>query len=95
MNFRTRHLRLAGAVAIAGGLLAPAALATPPGASPLDISPIGTYSTGLGEGSGETAALEGKRLYVTNSEANSLDIVDASKISATSLIRRIDLSPYG
>jgi hypothetical protein len=59
------------------------------------FAPIGTYQTGLGEGSGETVAVDRKLMIVTNSVNNSLDFVDTSVAAAPQLLQRIDLSPYG
>jgi hypothetical protein len=58
---------------------------------------LGTYRTNLANlaSSGETAALRGDRLYVTNAEDVSLDIVDVSNPAAPVRIRRVDLKPYG
>jgi hypothetical protein len=97
---RTRRNRAGACVAaavIAGaaGLAAGAAHGAP---SPRDIAltPLGTYATGIAGGtSGETAALQGTRLYVTNSTGNSLDIVDVTDPARPVLERRVDLSPYG
>ena len=80
-------MALAAAAAIAtGGVAASMALAGPGGAegpgAPV-FRAIGTYDTGIalepGETTaGETSAFAAGRLYVTNSETNSLDVVDAS-----------------
>jgi DNA-binding beta-propeller fold protein YncE len=61
---------------------------------------LGRYDTGLanvGEEvtAGETAALFGGRLFVTNATDISLDIVDVRNPRAPKLRKRIDLSPYG
>lgn len=59
------------------------------------LTPIGTYSTGLGAASAETSDLERGLLFVTNSAGNSLDVVNASQPATPTLVRRVDLSPYG
>lgn len=86
----------AAGVAVAG-IAAAAALAGPGGAAaPPAFAPIGTYATGLTGGtSAETSALEGGRLYVTNSTGNSLDIVDVRDPATPALVKRVDLSPWG
>ncbi|MCX8048063.1 MAG: esterase-like activity of phytase family protein [Methylohalobius sp.] len=65
----------------------------------LDFELIGTYNTGLAQvgqiTSGETAALRGEKLYVTNAEDVSLDIVDVSDPSRPTLQRRVSLAEYG
>jgi 2',3'-cyclic-nucleotide 2'-phosphodiesterase (5'-nucleotidase family) len=63
--------------------------------SSVAFAPVGTYRTGLGPASAEIAAWSDDRLYVTNSASNTLDIVDVRDPSAPTLLRRIDLSPYG
>lgn len=96
---RNRALTWISAAAIATGAgVAVSAAAGGPGRTPAppSFAPIGTYATGLGGGtSGETSAFARGRLYVTNSTANSLDIVDARDPSHPALIRRVDLSPWG
>ncbi|HMQ33681.1 MAG TPA: choice-of-anchor I family protein [Chloroflexaceae bacterium] len=76
------------------GLLPAAALATggPPGVT---FAAIGTYSTGLGAASAETVGFGRDRMYVTNGADNSLDVVALRDASAPTLLKRIDLSPYG
>jgi hypothetical protein len=85
---RPRHRAALGAALTA--LCVPALAVAAP-----DVSPLGAYDTGLGSGSAETVALQGDRMYVTNSADVSLDIVDVSSPSAPALIRRVDLTPYG
>jgi DNA-binding beta-propeller fold protein YncE len=85
------------------GLLATAfaGLATPVLADvPLEIELLGTYTTGLADlgeetSSGETVALRGDRMYVTNAKDVSLDIVDVSNPVAPVLVKRVDLKAYG
>jgi 2',3'-cyclic-nucleotide 2'-phosphodiesterase/3'-nucleotidase/5'-nucleotidase len=64
-----------------------------------DVDPtwthVGTYTTGLGAASGEIASFNGDRLYVINTEDNSLDVVDASDPSDPQLVRRVRLDAYG
>ncbi|MEW6581787.1 MAG: choice-of-anchor I family protein, partial [Actinomycetota bacterium] len=96
---------IAGAVLAAGGAAALAATdggrgradahAARAGARDPVLTPIGAYATGLGDLSAETADLEAGRLFVTNTETNSLDIVDVRDPAAPARIARIDLSPYG
>jgi DNA-binding beta-propeller fold protein YncE len=61
---------------------------------------VGRYDTGLADfenevSAGETSALRGDRLYVTNAKDVSLDIVDVSNPAAPLLLKRVDLKPYG
>lgn len=69
------------------------------GAQALSLEPLGRYDTGLiqaGQGTaGETAALRGDRLYVTNADDVSLDIVDVSNPAQPYLLRRVPLAAYG
>lgn len=83
-------------------LLSAAITALLPGAAladKLSFELFGRYDTGLavvGENtSGETAALRGNRLFVTNATDVSLDIVDVSKPGSPNLIKRVPLSMYG
>ncbi len=68
-------------------------------AQALDFQLAGTYSTGLARigqvTSGETAALAGDKLYVTNADDVSLDIVDVSDPARPTLKRRVSLAAYG
>jgi DNA-binding beta-propeller fold protein YncE len=68
--------------------------------SSLSATLLATYSTGLADvedeiSSGETVALRGDRLYVTNASDVSLDIVDVSNPAAPQRIKRVDLKAYG
>ena len=68
------------------------------GAQALSLEPLGRYDTGLaaaGQTAGETAALRGDKLYVTNADDVSLDIVDVSNPAQPSLARRVSLAGYG
>lgn len=58
---------------------------------------LGRYATGISdtESSGETAALDGDRLFVTSASAVVVDVVDVEDPAAPSLIRRVDLAAYG
>ena len=61
---------------------------------------LGTYRTGLadvdeGVSSGETVALRGTQMYVTNADDVSLDIVDVADPAAPRLVRRVPLAAYG
>ena len=63
----------------------------------LDIERLATYDGGLGEGSEETVAYDSatQRLFVTNSDAQSVDIVDISDPSQPQKITAIDTSVHG
>lgn len=63
----------------------------------LSASYLGRYATGIEgfESSGETAALQHDRLYVTSAGAAALDIVNVANPAAPELITRVDLSGYG
>jgi len=82
------------------GLLAvvAAACVMPPPPAPGPVPTfgfIGRYSIGLGDGSGEIAAIDGDLMVVTNSEDNSLDFVDVSDPGAPAPIQRKSLVDYG
>lgn len=68
-------------------------------AQALSIEPLATYATGLAQAgsvtSGETAALRGNKLYVTNAEDVSVDIVDVSAPLQPRLHKRVHLGQYG
>jgi hypothetical protein len=77
------------------GLAAPALA----GAS-LDSEMLGRYTTGLADigeevSSGETVALRGDKMYVTNADDVSLDIVDISQPAMPVRVKRVDLSGFG
>ena len=65
----------------------------------LSVEPLGTYATGLAQvgsvTSGESAALRGDKLYVTNADDISVDIVDVSDPTQPRLHKRVHLSQYG
>jgi DNA-binding beta-propeller fold protein YncE len=69
-------------------------------ASGISATLLATYSTELADveeevPSGETVALRDDRMYVTNADDVSLDIVDVSNPAAPRLVRRVDLKAYG
>lgn len=70
-----------------------------PAAQALSLEPLGRYETGLAQvgetTSGETAALRGNKLYVTNADDVSLDIVDVSNPARPVRLRRVSLAEYG
>ena len=92
MYFRILTIFVAGLLLV--GSSSHLANATGPSSTPV-FTLLATYTTGLGNLSGETVAVSGNRMYVTNSNNNSLDIVDLSTITNPTRITRIDLSPYG
>ena len=71
--------------------------AAPVAQDDLDIERLATYDGGLGEGSEETVAYDSatQRLFVTNSDAQSVDIVDISDPSQPQKITAIDTSVHG
>ncbi|MEZ4775248.1 MAG: choice-of-anchor I family protein [Bacteroidia bacterium] len=66
--------------------------------SSISLAPIGTYASGVfDEGAAEIGAYDVKtqRVYVTNANANSVDVIDFSNPTTPVLDFTIDLSPYG
>ena len=66
--------------------------------SALSLKPIGTYETGIFDGSAaEIIAYdpETRRLFVTNGAKNQLDILDITNPTQPRLHAAIDLNPYG
>lgn len=64
----------------------------------LTLTPIGTYETGIfDEGAQEIGAYdaESQRLFVTNADANVIDILDISDPSAPALVSQISLDDFG
>lgn len=66
------------------------------GADRLDIVPIGRTAP-IGEGGAEIGAFDPRtdRAFATNAAANALDVYDLRNPRTPTLLRRIDLSPYG
>lgn len=68
------------------------------GAQNITVSHLGTYATGsFDEGASEIVAYDPttQRLFSTNAEDNSVDIIDFSDPTNMSLLQQIDLSSYG
>ena len=65
--------------------------------APLELSVLGTYSTGLGEASSEIAAYDkqSRRVFVTNAASRTVDILDVRTPTAPTRIERIDVSALG
>ena len=64
----------------------------------LTLTPIGRYETGIyDEGAQEIGAYDAgtQRLFVTNAEANRIDVLDISDPTAPTLITQISLDDYG
>ncbi|WP_421946930.1 choice-of-anchor I family protein [Phaeodactylibacter xiamenensis] len=63
----------------------------------LQLTHLGSYFTGGGEGTAEIVAFDGEtsRLFLTNGENNQVDILDYSNPAAITLISSIDISAYG
>ncbi|HYJ42772.1 MAG TPA: hypothetical protein VEW08_18425, partial [Steroidobacteraceae bacterium] len=94
--------RLVAAVVVATCVVAPAAADSShwkrhKKRAPLELSVLGTYSTGLGEASSEIAAYDpqSRRAFVTNAAARSVDILDVRNSSAPTRIERIDVTALG
>jgi 2',3'-cyclic-nucleotide 2'-phosphodiesterase/3'-nucleotidase/5'-nucleotidase len=67
-------------------------------AQPIQLSVLGTYDSGVfDEGAAESLAFDPQddKLFVTNADGNSLDVLDLSNPASPTLIKTIDLSPYG
>jgi len=64
----------------------------------ISIEPIGTYASGIfDESAAEISAYDAKtaRVFVTNFNDNSIDVLDISNPTAPTFIFAIDLNPYG
>jgi hypothetical protein len=62
----------------------------------VDLTPVGTYASGIVGGS-EIVAHDpvSQRLFVTNGGANRIDVVGIGNPSAPALVSSIDLAPFG
>ena len=62
----------------------------------IELVPLGAYD-GQAEGASEIVAFSPKvdRAYITNGDANAIDIVDFSDPTDPQLVTQVDLSPYG
>src|SRR5215203_3491442 len=65
--------------------------------SPLELSVLGTYATGLGAGAAEIVAYDrqSRRLFVSNALAASIDILDIRHPSSPQRVGTIDVSALG
>ncbi|VGO11690.1 hypothetical protein PDESU_00235 [Pontiella desulfatans] len=66
--------------------------------SSISLSPLSTYASGIfDEGAAEIVAHDAasQRLFVTNADENTLDVLDISEPANPSLLTKIDLAPYG
>jgi len=89
-------IRLFGALVAAGAMVL--WFGTPSQAGPdMELVAIGTYNSGVGEGGSEIAKYDGwtRQIFVTNGASNRVDVVDARDPGAMTLVRSIDISPYG
>lgn len=76
--------------------LATALAASGAGAQSIDLSPVGTFVSGVVGGS-EIVAHDPatQRLFITNGGANRIDIVGIANPAAPTLVSSIDLTPFG
>jgi DNA-binding beta-propeller fold protein YncE len=89
------NTRLLASLAAPSALLL-TALTAP--AEAISLKPIGTYESGsFDEGAAEIAAFApgASRLFVTNADANTIDVLDLTDPTAISKLFEIDLSLYG
>lgn len=80
------------AAGLAAASLAQAAPAT------ISLNQISTYASGIfDEGAAEIVSYDkgSQRLFVSNAEENTLDVLDLSAPANPALLNKIDLSPYG
>lgn len=66
--------------------------------APIQLVPVGTYESGtFDEGAAEIGAYDpcSRQLFVTNADANSVDILSLKNIRRPRLVKTIDLSAYG
>jgi len=65
--------------------------------APLELVPVGTYSTGLGSTSAEIVAFDpaSDRLFVSNAVSSSIDIVSARNPAQLTRLKSIDVSKFG
>ncbi|MBE7380519.1 MAG: choice-of-anchor I family protein [Leptolyngbya sp. SIO1E4] len=90
MNIRTLTTLMVPSALLLGAIAAPA--------EAFSLTPLSTYETGkFDEGAAEIATFApgSNRLFVTNAEANTIDVLDLSDPKAISKLFEIDLSPYG
>jgi hypothetical protein len=74
------------------------ALEAPAPSGVLSLTPLGTYATGvIGESAAEIVAYEpaSKRLFVTNADANAIDVIDIADPANPTKTAAIDLSGLG
>ncbi|NER78269.1 MAG: PEP-CTERM sorting domain-containing protein [Leptolyngbya sp. SIO1D8] len=90
MNIRTLTTLVVPSAFLLGAIAVPA--------EAFNLTPLSTYETGkFDEGAAEIATFAPgiNRLFVTNAEANTIDVLDLSNPNAISKLFEIDLSPYG
>ncbi|MEL6190516.1 MAG: choice-of-anchor I family protein [Bacteroidota bacterium] len=69
-----------------------------PAVPTFNITPVGTYATGVfDESAAEIVAYDPatKRIFSTNSDAGSVDIVDATDVTNPTLVTQVDLTTVG
>ncbi|MEM9008960.1 MAG: choice-of-anchor I family protein [Cyanobacteria bacterium P01_F01_bin.86] len=61
------------------------------------LRPLGTYNPGLGEGASEITTYDAatQRLFVTNAQSNTIDILNISNPVTPTLFKQVDITPYG
>jgi 2',3'-cyclic-nucleotide 2'-phosphodiesterase / 3'-nucleotidase / 5'-nucleotidase len=74
-----------------------AVLAPLSGAEAFSLRPISTYNPMLGEGASEISAYDpiSRRLFVTNSQSNTIDLLNISDPTTPQLFKQISIGSYG
>jgi len=92
MRYALAAIMLTGSIGTAG------ANDFPETRNSLSLEPIGTYATGVFDGSAaEIAAFDPttKRVFVVNAEANAVDVLDIRNPRRLTLLFSIEMAPYG
>ena len=66
-------------------------------AKAFNLRPTGTYDPMLGEGASEITAYDSlsQRLFVTNAQSDTIDLLDVSDPTTPSLFKQVDISGFG
>ena len=86
-------MRIITSTAAIGAVLVTATAGGQAGADSVELTPLGVYDSGIGEGGSEIVAVDtfSDRMFITNGEENRVDIVDISDPDDPTLVTSVEV----
>lgn len=93
MASASMKMRIITSTAAIGAVLATATAGGQAGADSVELTPLGVYDSGVGEGGSEIVAVDtfSDRMFITNGEENRIDVVDISDPGEPTLVTTVQV----